>query len=376
MNSADTVVRQILERLESRIDLRHVEAARARQRAALAYQPVDRLPLVIYLPFESTEFTPYPYAEAFADPAKMMVNELLVGFTSLYHAVDLPDDAPYCLRPNLGTVVIASMFGAEIRLIENNLPWVIPLDDRSIREIVDAPLPDVRAGLGQRVIDQYAYFYTAVADFPRCRAALRFTLPDLQGPFSVAELLWGSAIYTAFYDDVELVRGLLDKVTTQILRVYDALVGLTRDESDGYCSQHATIVKGKLLLRNDSMVNLSPKMYRDVILPYDQRIGETVGSIGMHFCGNGMHQVPNLLSIPSVQALDLGQSEQNDVDALYARAAPQRVAILRVSVSESELNAERLKQRFPTGVNLIFKAQSVTQARTILEQYLSEPMSS
>ncbi|MBM3130499.1 MAG: hypothetical protein FJ009_17960 [Chloroflexi bacterium] len=373
MNQADDLARRILDRVEERIDLAHVEQARARRRAALDYAPVDRLPLTIYLPLESADLAPYPYAEAFADPAKMMVNELLGGFTSLYRAVDLRDDAPYCLRPNLGTVVIASMFGAETRLVENNPPWVTPLGDvRQIRDIVNAPLADVRAGLGQRVVDQYAYYHTVVADYPRCRAALRFTLPDLQGPFSTAELLWGSAIYPAFYDEVELVRALLDKITIQMLRVYRAIIGLTREGADdGYCHQHAVMIKGNLLIRDDSMINLSPKMYRDIVLPHDQRLGDELGGIGVHFCGNGMHQVQNLLRIPSVQSLDLGQPEQNDVDALYALAAPKRVALVRISVPKSELNAARLKQRFPTGVNLVANAESVAHAHALLKQYLA-----
>jgi hypothetical protein len=373
VSQADDVVRQILDRLEARIDLAHVAASRARHRAALAYEAVDRLPLVIYQPFDATEIVPYPYAEAFADPAKMMVNELLVGFTSLYHAVDLRDDAPYCLRPNLGTVILASMFGAEIRLVENNPPWVTPLGDvQSIRAIVNAPLPDVRAGLGQRAMDQYVYFHAALADYPRCRAAFHLTLPDLQGPFSVAELLWGSAIYPAFYDEGELVRALLEKITSQMIRVYHAISGLTRDGADdGCCHQHAVMVKGNLLIRDDSMINLSPKMYREDVLSYDQRLGDELGSVGVHFCGNGMHQIGNLLSIASVRSLDFGQSDMNDVDAVYAQAAPKRVALLRVRVPESELNAAWLKQRFPTGVTLLFKAESVAHARVLLERYLA-----
>jgi hypothetical protein len=51
----------------------------------------------------------------------------------------------------------------------------------------------------------------------------------------------------------------------------------------------------------------------------------------------------------------LGQLDKNNVDALYALAAPKRIARVRVSVPESELNAARLKQRFPTGVNLMRK---------------------
>ncbi len=84
MSTADRLVRQILDYLEPRIDLAHVRQAAARHHAALRYEPVDRAPLVCYLPYRGEQFTPYPYPEAYADPAKMMVNELLVGFTSLY----------------------------------------------------------------------------------------------------------------------------------------------------------------------------------------------------------------------------------------------------------------------------------------------------
>jgi hypothetical protein len=265
------------------------------------------------------------------------------------------------------------MFGAQVRLVENNPPWVTPFGDvQQIRDLVNAPLPDVRAGLGQRIVEQYAYYHAAIADYPRCRAAFHLTLPDLQGPFSTAELLWGSAIYPAFYDEVELVRGLLDEITTQMIHAYRAFSELARGGAgDGFCHQHAVAVKGNLLIRDDSMINLSRKMYREIVLPYDQRLGDELGGVGVHFCGNGMHQIGNLLSIASVRSLDFGQSDKNDVDAVYAQAAPKRVALLRVRVPESELNAARLAPRFPTGVHLIVNAESVAHARALLEQYLA-----
>ena len=205
----DQLVRQLLDRCEARIDLDHVAAVRARHRAALTYQPVDRLPLVFYLPYEGQDVHPYPFAEAFEDPAKLMVNELLAGFTSIHHALDLKDDAPYCLRPNLGTGTVASMFGSHIRLLENNPPWADSLGGLdALRAVAEGPLPPVTAGLGQRVSDQFAYFHAALADYPRCRAAFQITLPDLQGPFSTVELLWGSGIYVDLYDHADLVHAL------------------------------------------------------------------------------------------------------------------------------------------------------------------------
>ena len=374
MNQPDSVVRQILDYLEPRIDRAHVERARARNRAALDYSETDRAPIVFYLPYEGTQFAPYPYAEAFADPAKMMVNELLIGFTSIYHAVDLRDDAPYCLRPNLGIGIIASQFGAEIRLVENNPPWVLPLGDiATLRARADASMPDAHSGLVTRALEQYDYFYDAVKNYPNCRAAFQFTLPDLQGPFSIAELLFGSAIYPVFYDDPGLIRHWLARITVQMIAVYRALVAKTKDDlGAGYCYQHAVAVKGNILVRDDSMINLSPKMYREVVLPFDQQLGAELGYVGVHFCGRGSHQVGNLLQIPNLGSLDLGNPEMNDLNALYAQAQSQRVALLRLAVAENELRATNIAQRFPRGVNLAIKPTSVQHAHTLLCQYQNE----
>jgi hypothetical protein len=215
-------------------------------------------------------------------------------------------------------------------------------------------------------MDQYAYFQEDLARFPLCRQAFQITLPDLQGPFSIAELLWGSQIYLAFYDHPELVHDLLDRLTTQIVRVYRSLVGLTRDTlGDGYCFQHAVATRGYLLVRNDSMVNLSPEHYREFVLPYDARLSQELGGIGVHFCGRGTHQVDNLLQIPGLGCLDLGNPELNALDDLYAKAVPQRVALLRLRV-----NAASPQRHFPRGVIFVHTPDSVAQAHKLLPQYL------
>ena len=374
MPAADETVRRLLDYFEARIDLAHVDRVRARHRAALDFEALDVPPLVCYLPYEGQEFQPYPYPEAFANPAKMMVNELLIGFTSLYHAVELRDDAPYCLRPNLGTGIIASMFGATIRLVENNMPWVMSLGGlSSLQAIVDAPLPDVRSGLGQRVIDQYDYSHHALSAYPRCRAAFELTLPDLQGPFDTAELLWGSGIFVALYTHTELVGALLSKITDLMLIVYGVLTGRVRDTLGPGCHyQHAAAVKGNLLIRDDSAILMSPKMYREIVQPADARLAAELEGVGIHFCGNGQHQVDNMLAIPGMRCLDLGQPETMDLDAIYAKAAARRVPLVRLTVSEAELTAERVRERFPRGVSLVYQAESVADARRIWQRYVAE----
>ncbi|MBN1963087.1 MAG: hypothetical protein JW910_00470, partial [Anaerolineae bacterium] len=278
----DQVVRRLLDHFEARLDLDHVAAVHRLHRAALDFAPVERLPLVFYLPYEGDAFAPYPFAEAFHDPAKLMVNELLAGFSSPYHALDLRHDAPLCLRPNLGTGIVASMFGAHVRLMEDNPPWTESLGGTEALEcMAELPLPAVEAGLGARVAEQYAYFHTALQDYPVCRAAFQITLPDLQGPFSTVELLWGSSIYVSLYDRPDLVRALLEKVTAQMQRVVAAWGPYTREDSGaGYCYQHNVGSKGPLLVRDDSMILLSPGMYADLVLPFDAQIADALDGAG------------------------------------------------------------------------------------------------
>ncbi|HAL62539.1 MAG TPA: hypothetical protein DCP08_09065 [Chloroflexi bacterium] len=374
MTDANQVVRRLLDYLEPRIDLDHLERVAARHRAALRYEEVDRVPLVCYLPYEGEDFTPYPYPEAFADPAKLMVNELLSGFTSIYEAVGLRDDAPYCLRPNLGIAIIASMLGGQIRVVGDQLPWVVPFEDMgAIQKIVDAPVPDTSSGLLPRVLDQYAYFREVLAGCPKCHAAFQLTLPDLQGPFDTAELLMGSDIFLAFYQDTELLSAFLSKITDTMLVAYRRLIAEVRDNIGPECQyQHAVGVKGKILLRSDSVLMISPEQYRDLVMPHDARLAEELNGIAIHFCGNGQHQVDNMLSISKLQCLDLGQSWMMDVDAIYAKASVRKVPLARVVVSEAELRMDQVSQRFPTGVILVYRAETVSQGKEVWRQYVGE----
>lgn len=369
----DTILHRLLAFLEDRIDLDHVRSLADRHRRALLYQDVDRLPLVLYVPYRGTDFAPYTVSEALDDPAKMMVNQLLKGFSSIYHLVDLRTDTPLCLRPDMGVTIIASMFGAAIEVRGNEPPWVQPLGGRdAIRRILDDAAPALDSGLVPRVLAQYAFFRAALDGYPRCEAAMQLTLPDLQGPFDIAELLWGSDIFLALYDEPELVSAFLARISDTILAVYRRLRDDVREDLGAGCQyQHATGVRGALLLRGDSsVIMLSPKMYAEHVLPHDVRLAREPGGVGVHFCGDGTHQIPTLRGMPGLETIDFGQSFMMDIDAIYAGARVQHIALTRVQLPDAELNAGRLRERFPTGVNLLREVGSVDEARQVWARYI------
>ena len=341
-------------------------------RRALAWEPVDRLPLVLSYPAPPGRLQPFPHAETLADPEKMLFNELVSAWgTSLCHREEVGDDLPGTVRANFGTGLVASMFGARIEQVDDNPPWVRPLPTQELFREATAQSPaDCEIGWVPRVLDRYRFYQQVLADFPSLLCVIKLVLPDLQGPLDTVELLRGSDLYLDFYTEPELIDGALQNVATAQIQLARHLEPLLTDGPPGWSHQHGCLVRGRILLRVDSAVMLSPSMYRDQVKPHDERVLRELGGGGLHSCGNFAHHAAEYLSLPSVRCLDLGQPRLNDLDSLYALARERSVALVRVDVDESELLSGSVLRRFPTGVTLFHEASSMEHARQIMKTYL------
>ena len=125
---------RLLDHLSATLDGCRWKETDTRYRRALNFEPVGRPPLVVTYPYpQDTPFQPYAHREIFADPEKMLLNELTHAFdTSVALSPKLEDDLPWTVRANFGTVLIASLFGACVEQVEDNPPWVVPKDDERI----------------------------------------------------------------------------------------------------------------------------------------------------------------------------------------------------------------------------------------------------
>ena len=163
------------------------------------------------------------------------------------------------------------------------------------------------------------------------------------------------------------VDAALAAVAAAQVEVARRLAPLVRDGPEGYSHQHAVMIRGNILLRNDSVVMISPAMYREQVAPHDERVFSALGGGGVHCCGRLDHIAGELLRLPSIECLDLGQPELNDVDAIYRAARPKNIAITRVVPTAKELAHWRIGDRFPTGVNFMYRAGTFAEAKYSLE---------
>ncbi|HSW46884.1 MAG TPA: hypothetical protein VLM89_15085 [Phycisphaerae bacterium] len=359
-------LKRLLDDLETRLDAWQQRTTHELHARALRFEPVERLPILFQYPAPADgPFKPFPHREAFNDPRKMLFNELVHAFeTSICHHHRVGDDLPFTIRANCGTIVIASLFGGRWEQHNDDPPWARPYESLdAIRAVFDIDPLDFTRGICPRIIDTYRYYAEALAGCPNVRRCVSTVLPDLQGPFDNAELLRGSEIYIDLIEQPDLVRRLLEHMVRAQVGFARFLEDLIHEQYDGFCHQHATALPGHILIRNDTPINISPAMYREHVAEHDEAVLSRMGGGGIHFCGKGDHLVPEILKLPSLTAIDLGQPLMNDLDRVYARCAERRIPIVRLRVSEEEILAGRVRQRFPTGVSLVHAVASIERAR-------------
>ena len=197
-------------------------------------------------------------------------------------------------------------------------------------------------------------------------------MSDLQGPLDTAEQLWGSDIYYAFSDDPELIGLLLARVVRTMLSAEKKCRQLTLDRLDPNANtQHGYEIHGRLLIRNDSAIMLSPSTYAEFVRPHDARVLREVGGGSIHFCGNGQHLIEKMLDIPDLRGLDFGQPELMDARSIYAMCRERKVAVTNLNPSRDDLLSGKAARDFPTGCVFVYHTDRVDDAREVVQAYRS-----
>jgi len=294
-------LKEILNYLEENIDLTHIEDTKRLIKDCLEFRDIDRH--VMKTGYNSDKFTRYSYKETTLDMKKMLFNEL-VGSVAI---VDVKDDSVPSVRANYGVGTLPSVFGLNSRIVNDNLPWVDHLNDiDDVKRLIDKGIPDLDTGFGKKVLETYECYNEALKDYPNCKAGISLYHADLQGPFDVAHLIMGSEIYYAIYDDPDIVKELLDLVCDTYILYMKRMKPYINDEWDNYCNHWGTLYSGKILLRNDSPVNLSKDAYLEFVKPYDEKILEAFGSGSMHFCGRADQWVLEMADTKNLKAMNFG----------------------------------------------------------------------
>ena len=243
------------------------------------------------------------------------------------------------IRCNYGSSIVPLLFGVEPFVMDaamDTLPTSRPLHDTAaIARLVAAGVPDLTTGYGARVFEMGQRFLDLLARYPRLGAHVHLYHPDTQGPMDVAEVVWGSDLFYALYDEPALVHDFLDLICETyiaFLRRWAEMVPWEQPGNVHWGLYHG----GTVMIRDDSAMNLSPGQFDEFVAPYDQRLLDAFGGGAIHFCGRGDHYIDRLPAMRGVHAVNLTQPEYNDMERIYASTVDRGINLLALNRATAE----------------------------------------
>lgn len=259
--------------------------------------------------------------DSLTDPDLMILSQL----ERCHVAMTTPSDMQMIMRANYGVGNIASMFGARPFIMPyemDTLPNVYPIGEDAVQEWIEKDGPTLKDGNCPKIFEIGERLAEIREKYPRIKQFVRIDHPDCQGPMDNCELLWGSDIFYALYDDPDTVHAILRKITDTMKMVLDKWYSII-PIPDGLTSYFGRLAPGGIVVRDDSAMNLSPDFFDEFIAKYDGELLKYYGGGIVHFCGRGAHFVDKLAKIPNLSGVDLSQPHLNDMDAVF-RAIPDK----------------------------------------------------
>ena len=336
--------------LDLAIDHEKIEALKEQRRQLWNYRRVDHIPVDVEL---------YPHYLSDVYTAKRRFGESDVWFECNVEAVQkslelLPDDyIPWVGFLSRGSVGIPSMFGAELQWGEDphQDPFVEPVITE-IEQVYELPEPNPhRDGIMPENLEWMREF---ARRFPRDVYIAPF---DLEGPMALASMLLGALpFYTALKKHPKEIHHLLDLTTRTLISCEEAVI----DAAGG--TERLTSINDHVLwqpenckgaLSDDTSANVSPKMFEEFSIPYNNRIYQRWGAGLIHNCGPNPSAGLYLHHDPPLRGYNCSyQYSKDDLDDLREALGPQAQETLgyrghlQALIGESGCTGEEMVEAF------------------------------
>jgi uroporphyrinogen-III decarboxylase len=216
---------------------------------------------------------------------------------------EIDDDFVPYLMPWWGTVVTASALGCQIEFQPKLDPAANPrhYPVHAAEDVHHLEIPDPeKAGLMPEVLKTLKYM--------KANSFLPVGITDFQGPLTTANQLMGyDKLIYLMYDHPKAMHELMDKVTETLImwvKKQKEVIGEPLTECIGdqqvYTGPHAGV-----WFSDDDAVLMSPRTYREFVVPYNSRVLEAFGGGCLHYCGNATHHADSFLATRGLKALNI-----------------------------------------------------------------------
>lgn len=229
-------------------------------------------------------------------------------------------------RPIIGSLhvaggfVIPALLGSHIRFEANAAPQPEPMY-LTAEQIESLEKPDWQ--------NQYP-MKQLIAQMDELQARYGYVVGDLNtdGLLNAAYHLYGQDLFTDFYDAPARVQRLFEIIGELIGDVAEYIHRRTKSYSISVNRMVAHLMPTPFLHANCSVQMISPKSYRAMQLPVEQKIAERLQPFGIHHCGSNLRLIASEYAKLSPAFVDAGWG--SDV-ARVRQALPEAFLNLRLN---------------------------------------------
>ena len=273
----------------------------AKIRGAFNRQPVlsaDDVPVLINTPGYFSFGSLDKPADYYTNPASMLAYQA-DGFEKHLRLVD-DDLVPYFM-PWFGTGVLASGFGASIRVPED------PADDPAVAApCIQSPKDIARLRLPDPNRDGWMPRVLATIDYARQQGDLPVGLTDMQGPLDTVGQMCGQAqLYQWMHHEPQAIHDLFDLVAEAFIewvKVQKTHIGEPLDQSNGL--QGVFSPGCGVWESDDDLVLISANLYQEFVAPRVERIFAAFGGGSIHYCGSGSQHLETFSAIQHLRVIN------------------------------------------------------------------------
>ena len=229
------------------------------------------------------------------------------------------------IKPNQGIGIVASAFGCEYTVNNEADPWIKPmLREENVEDVYKLKVPDMEDNPVLKKVWKHIQTLEELSSMP-------LRMVNVPSPLVTASMMWD---YTSFIEALlvfpDEVHELLSKVTeATILYVREQFKRINNLFSVGHESICPIPRNAGVRISGDTAALLSPDLYREFGVKYNNKISREFGGIVVHSCGDVHNVAPVMMEIEGLKGLDFTIPQVTNWDTLRDAAAGKTVLCLR-----------------------------------------------
>jgi hypothetical protein len=279
-------------------------------------EKTDEVPFVV-------EIGPFHGAtnEFFDDPmAEVKWNEALHRDREGVYDYGLPN-----IKPNQGIGVIAAAFGCEYTVNDEADPWIkAKIREENAEDVHKLEIPDPEKNpMFQKIWKRI--------DSLQELSSLPLRMVNVPSPLVTASMIWD---YTSF---IEALLVCPDEVHALLEKVTEATIMYIREQfrriKHVFSVSHESICPvprfAGIRVSDDTAALLSPDLYREFGVKYNNMISREFGGIVVHSCGDIQYVAPAMMETEGLKGLDFTIPQVMNWEALRDAVAGKTCLCLR-----------------------------------------------